>query len=77
MVRIRLSRGGSKKDPRYRIVVADGRRWRDGRFIEVLGQYIPSPKGSQKGLLLNKDRASYWISKGARPSVRLAKLMKT
>lgn len=77
MVRIRLSRGGSKKDPRYRVVVADGRRWRDGRFIEVLGQYIPSPKGAKREINLDSKRASYWISKGARPSVRVAKLLKT
>ena len=76
MVRIRLSRGGSKKDPRYRVMVADERRWRDGRFIEVLGQYIPSPRGAQKKLVLNADRVKYWISKGAKPSVRLQKLLK-
>ncbi len=77
MVRIRLSRGGSKKDPRYRVVVADGRRWRDGRFIEVLGRYIPTPRGDQKKLSLDTDRIGYWISRGAKPSVRLLKLMKT
>ena len=77
MVRIRLSRGGSRKDPRYRVVICDGRRWRDGRFIEVVGLYLPSPKGAQSKLTLNKDRIDYWISKGAKPSVRLQKLIGT
>lgn len=61
---IRLLRGGGKKQPHYRIVVADSRNPRDGKIIEKLGYY--NPKEGQNAALVNKDRANYWIGNGAR-----------
>ncbi len=75
MVVIRLSRRGMKKQPRYRITVADQRRWRDGRYIEVIGQFNPSPRGSEEKLTLDLDKAKDWIKKGAQPSERVKKLI--
>ena len=66
MVTIRLSRIGSKKRPYYRIVVIDKRRARNGRFLEVVGQYNPIANPVQ--LEVNAERAQYWLSKGAEPS---------
>jgi small subunit ribosomal protein S16 len=66
MVRIRLRRIGRKKAPVYRIVVADSRSPRDGKFIEVIGQY--DPRASEGGLNVQTDRALYWLSVGAQPS---------
>lgn len=66
MVRIRLRRVGRKKAPVYRIVVADSRSPRDGKFIEIIGQY--SPRQSELGLNIKVDRALYWLSMGAQPS---------
>ena len=63
---MRLSRIGSKKRPYYRIVVMDKRRARNGRFLEVLGQYNPLANPAQ--LEINAERAQYWLSKGAAPS---------
>ena len=65
-VAIRLKRGGGKKQPHYRIVVADSRRSRDGRIIEKLGYYDPV-KGQQKAVV-DQERARYWLGEGARPS---------
>ena len=74
-VRIRLSRGGSKKRPFYKIVVADQRAPRDGRFIERLGSYNPLlPKDHAERLVLNQDKVKEWLSKGAQPTERLQKL---
>jgi small subunit ribosomal protein S16 len=64
MVKIRLKRMGSKNRPHYRVVVADSRFPRDGRFIEAVGYY--SPLTDQ--LVIKKDRVSYWMSQGAKPS---------
>jgi len=64
MVRIRLRRMGSKNHPHYRVVVADSRSPRDGRFIETIGHY--NPLTGQ--VVIQKDRAAHWISQGARPS---------
>ncbi len=75
MVVIRLARGGMKRQPRYRITVADQRRWRDGRYIEVLGQFNPQPRGNEKKLTLDLDKAKEWIRKGAQPSERVKKLI--
>ena len=75
MVVIRLARYGAKKAPKYRITVADQRRWRNSRAIEVLGQYIPSPKGAEKKVVMDLKRIEGWISKGAKPSVRVQKLI--
>lgn len=66
MVRIRLRRVGRKKLPIYRIVVADGTSPRDGRFIEIIGEYTPRSKGETFNLKL--DRATYWLDNGAQPS---------
>ena len=75
-VEIRLSRGGSKKRPFYRIVAADVRSPRDGRFIERLGTYNPmKEKDDPTRLSLNKDRIKYWISVGAKPTDRVSKFL--
>ena len=67
--KIRLSRGGSKKRPYYRIVVADANSPRDGRFIERLGSYNPMlPQDHAERLLLKTERIQYWLSVGAQPS---------
>ena len=76
MVTIRLSRGGAKKNPFYTIVVADQRMKRDGRFIERLGFYNPNAKGQEELLRLDQERVNYWLSQGAQPSDRVAKLIK-
>ena len=75
-VRIRLSRGGSKKHPFYRIVAADQRAPRDGRFIERLGSYNPMlPKEHADRFIVDVERVKYWLSKGAQPTERLEKLL--
>ena len=66
MVTMRLSRIGSKKRPYYHIVVIDKRRARNGRFLEVVGQYNPVVNPAQ--VEINAERAQYWLSKGAAPS---------
>ncbi len=76
MVTIRLARGGSKKRPFYHIVVADSRRSRDGRFIERLGYFNPIAAGDEKELVINRERYDHWVSQGAQPSDRAAKLYK-
>lgn len=75
MVIIRLTRGGSKRHPFYHVVVADSRFPRDGRCIERLGYYNPIDK-KQTELKLNHERITYWMSKGAQPSDRVARLIK-
>ena len=74
MVKIRLARFGSKKNPHYRIVVADSRSPRDGRFIEEIGSY--DPKKSGVNFTLNLDRAKYWVVSGAQPSETVASFIK-
>jgi small subunit ribosomal protein S16 len=76
MVTIRLSRGGATKRPFYHIVVTDSRSRRDGRYIERLGFFNPSPVGEEKGLELDVERADYWLSHGAQASERVARLLK-
>jgi small subunit ribosomal protein S16 len=73
-VRIRLKRIGAKNDPVFRIVVADGRSPRDGRFIEELGTYQPLKKGDNYSLDL--ERVKYWLSKGAQPSDTVASFIR-
>jgi len=73
-VRIRLKRIGGKNDPAFRIVVADSRSPRDGRFIEELGTYLPRKPGVN--FTLNLERAKYWLSKGAQPSETTASFIK-
>ena len=71
-VRIRLSRGGAKKRPFYRIVVADSRRARDGKFIDQVGTYNPMlSKDNPERIKLDIDKAKNWIQKGAQPSDRV------
>ena len=74
MVKIRLRRMGAKKAPVYRIVVADSRAPRDGRFIEELGVYNPSAEGEK--LKVNMERVEYWIKNGAQPTDTVRGLVK-
>jgi small subunit ribosomal protein S16 len=75
-LKIRLSRGGAKKRPFYRIVVADSRMPRDGRFIEKLGTFDPlRPKDDATRLVLDAEKATAWIAKGAQPTDRVARLL--
>lgn len=76
MVVIRMARGGAKKRPFYRIVVADKRSPRDGKFIERLGFFNPVAKGGEERLKLDLAKAQEWIAKGAQPSDRVASLIK-
>jgi len=73
-VKIRMKRVGAKNTPVYRIVVADGRSPRDGKFIEELGTYQPLQAGNNYSLDL--DRAKYWLGKGAKPSDTVASFIK-
>jgi len=74
-VRIRLSRGGSKKRPFYKVVAADQRAPRDGRFIEKLGTFNPLlPKDHAERFVINEERVKYWLGNGAQPTERLEKL---
>jgi small subunit ribosomal protein S16 len=75
-MKIRLARGGSKKRPFYRIVAADSRMPRDGRFIEKLGTYNPLlPKDSEERVKMDAERIQYWISQGAQPTDRVARML--
>lgn len=75
-MKIRLARGGSKKRPFYRIVAADSRMPRDGRFIEKLGTYNPLlPKDSEERVIMDLDRVKYWLSQGAQPTERLSRML--
>ena len=77
MVTIRLARGGSKKRPFYHLTVADSRTARDGRFVERIGFFNPVATGGEVRLSVNQERATYWLSKCAQPSERVAQLLKT
>ena len=74
MVRMRLTRVGSKKNPIYRVVVADSRSPRDGRFIEIVGRYNPQTEPST--IELDEEKVRDWLSKGAQPSGTVARLLK-
>ena len=75
-VSLRLSRGGSKKRPYYRIVAADIRSPRDGRYLERLGTYNPmKQKNDPERISLNIERIKYWLSQGAKPTTRVARLL--
>jgi small subunit ribosomal protein S16 len=74
MLSIRLTRVGTRKKPHYRVVVADSRAWRDGRFVEILGHY--DPRREPAVVKIDTDRATYWIGKGARPSETVRSLLK-
>lgn len=73
---MRLSRGGSKKRPYYKIVVADARAPRDGKFIERIGSYNPQlPKDSAERMILDTELAKHWLAAGAQPSDRVARFL--
>jgi len=76
MVTIRLARGGAKRRPFYGIMVADQRRSPRGRFIERIGFFNPRATGGEDRLRIDTERVDYWISKGAKPSDRVAALLK-
>lgn len=76
MVVIRLARFGAKHTPRYRITVADSRRWLNGKSIEVIGHYSPRPKGQDSVFKCDVDKYNEWVKKGAQPSDRLKSLMR-
>jgi small subunit ribosomal protein S16 len=73
-VKLRLTRVGSKKNPVYRIVAADSRSPRDGKFLEIIGRYNPQAEPSL--IELKEDRIKDWLSKGAQPSATVQKLLK-
>ena len=73
-VKIRLKRVGARNTPAYRVVVADGRSPRDGKFIEELGTYLPLKKSDN--YTLNLERAKYWLAVGAQPSETVASMIK-
>ena len=76
MLKIRLSMGGAKKRPIYKIVVADSRFPRDGRFIEKLGFFNPIvPKNKKDRMGLEVDRIKHWLSKGAKPTIRVSRIL--
>ena len=75
-IKIRLARGGSKKRPYYRIVAADSRMPRDGRFIEILGTYSPLlAKDAENRVTLNVERIQHWLSHGAQPTDRVGRFL--
>ena len=76
MVTIRLARGGAKKRPYFHVVVTDSRNRRDGRYIERIGFFNPVAAGEEVRLNIDAERAQHWVSKGAQPSERVAKLLK-
>jgi len=73
-VKLRLTRVGSKKNPIYRVVAADSRSPRDGKFIEIVGRYNPQQEPSL--IELDEDKVRGWLSKGAQPTDSVAKLLK-
>ena len=75
-MKIRLARGGSKKRPFYRIVAADSRMPRDGRFIEKLGTYNPLlPKDSEERVKMDIERVQHWLGQGAQPTDRISRML--
>ena len=76
MVSIRLSRAGAKKRPFYHLVITDSRNRRDGRYIERIGFFNPVGREHEENLRIDLERADYWIGQGAKPSERVASLLK-
>lgn len=76
MVVIRLARLGAKHDPKYRITVADQRRFVKGKFIEVLGSYIPTPRGKDVKIKMDIEKYNEWVKKGAQPTSRVKHVVK-
>lgn len=75
MITIRLARGGAKKRPFYHVVVTDSRNPRDGRYIERLGYFNAVAQGKEQALVVDNARIEHWLSMGAQPSERVAKLL--
>ena len=76
MLKIRLSRGGTKKRPVYKVVIADSRRARDGKFIEKVGFFNPLlPKDKKERVGLEAERIKYWLGQGAQPTTRVARIL--
>ena len=76
MLKLRLSRGGTKKRPVYKVVVADSRFARDGRFIEKVGFFNPLlPKEKKERVGLEAERIKYWLGQGAKPTTRVARIL--
>ena len=76
MLKIRLSRGGTKKRPVYKVVIADSRRARDGKFIEKVGFFNPLlPKDKKERVALESERIKYWLGQGAQPTTRVARIL--
>ncbi len=75
-LKIRLQRHGSTHNPIYRVVVAESSARRDGKFVETLGTYNPSPRGKDIPCTLNLERANYWLSVGAQPTDTAKALIK-
>jgi len=73
MVRIRLCRVGAKKQPHYRVVIADQRSPRDGRFIEIIGHY--NPRTDPPTVVIKEERARYWLERGAQPSDAVRRML--
>jgi small subunit ribosomal protein S16 len=76
MVKIRLSRGGSKKRPFYHLTVSDSRKARDSRFIERVGFFNPVARGNEERLRIDRERVAHWLGQGATSSERVAGLLK-
>ena len=75
-LKLRLARHGAKKRPYYRVVVADSRAPRDGRFIDIVGKYNPMlPKDSEERVVLDVEKCKEWLGKGARPTERVARFL--
>ncbi len=73
---IRLARMGSKHDPKYRVTVADSRRYVTGKFLDILGTYNPTPRGADKKVELDLAKVEEWIKKGAQPTDRVKHVIK-
>jgi len=76
MLKIRLSMGGVRKRPIYKIVIADSRAPRDGRFVEKIGSFNPLlPKDNKERISVESERIKYWLSKGAKPTLRVSRIL--
>lgn len=73
---IRLARFGSTHEPKYRITVADSRRFVKGKYLEVIGHYNPNPRGKDERVVIDLQKADEWIKKGAQPSDRVKSVMR-
>jgi len=76
MVVIRLARNGKKHDARYRITVSDSRRFVTSKYLEILGTYIPTPRGAEKKVEINMASYEAWVKKGAQPTQRVKHVVK-